>query len=77
MAEISVRGPALEELDEIYVRVSEATVFVRDIEVCGRMHIASKATVVVSLGEAKDLIKKLQAMVEELKGKRGRDDKAG
>jgi hypothetical protein len=41
------------------------------------MHIASKATVVVSLGEAKDLIKKLQAMVEELKGKRGRDDKAG
>jgi hypothetical protein len=61
MTEISVRGP----FDEIYVRVSEATVFARDIEVCGKMNIASKAMVVLSLEEAVDLIKKLQVMVSK------------
>jgi hypothetical protein len=73
MTEISIKGPALEDIDELYVRVSEATIFVGDIVVCGKMHIASKANVVLSAVEAEDLIKKLQEKVEELRGKKGGD----
>lgn len=65
--EIKVTGPAIEDLDELYVRVSSATVFVGDVVHCGKFNIANRANLVLDLEEAEDLLKKLSEKIEELK----------